>query len=557
MAALADLTSIRVLSSAKQVRNEAFRLVALALSCCAIFYGEYRLTVNGLLFSIPAALCAGISKALHRIHHESVYHTIATSNEATFYSFAFAISIVWAFFEESTLNVISALHMGLVLNLVLNVVSGAVVIVLGRSWLLSSKSDSSDQILDSRIVPTLSDITACLSLAGLVGYVSVVMMRRSYTSLLQFVAFFTAVLCLDNGRLFGLTDWFKRCSLGHYTLVESSREADVINESEHRSRVKGRDGKYRMRYLMQRLLVVSPIYPIVSFLVVGIWMAFAKENFTIHSVMPHSMQPSLDLTYTPSAEVEIVISSYHEPLDSVRDLIASLKSIPSLTSALVRIYTKNEEANLDAIQQQTRANNVTRLTNVGREGETYLHHIVHEWDSLAKHTLFIQGDVHNHREFFPRVRDYYDPEKTGMLSLGFSGNVCNCQLCGDRWGWSDSIVYKIYKKVYPRGICSKVLLSYKGQFIVSARRIRGVSKIVYEELLDALVMENSWAHREEYLKGRKDSLNAPFFGFTLERLWNVLFQCSNLDVAWRCPSLLSGTRSGGNKGDCQCFDHVR
>jgi hypothetical protein len=498
-----------------------------------------------------------MSKALHRIHHQSVSHPISTSNETTFYTCAFAISIVWIFFEESTLNVIFALHMGLALNLVLNVVSGAVVIVLARSWLLSINSDCRYQTLDSRIVPVLGDITACLSLAGLVGYASVLMLHRSYTSLLQFVTYFVAVLCLDNGRLFGLTDWSKQHSLGHHTLVESSRPSNDIDELNNRSRVKGREGNYRMKYFMRRLLETHPIYPIISFLVIGIWISFVKENFTIRSVMPHSLQPSLDLTYTPPEEAEIVISMYHEPLDSVRDLITSLKAIPSLTSAIVRIYTKNEEANLDTIQQQTGADNVTSLANVGREGETYLHHIVYEWDSLAKHTLFTQGDVHNHREFFPRVRDYYDPEKTGMLSFGFSGNVCNCLRCGDRWGWSDSIVYKIHKEIYPKGICSKVLLSYKGQFIVSARRIRGLNKSVYEELLDALVTENSWAHGEEYLKGRKDSLNAPFFGFTLERLWNVLFQCSDLDVAWKCPSLLSGTRSDGDKGDCQCFDHVR
>ena len=447
--------------------------------------------------------------------------------------------------------------MSLVLALVLNVVSTAVLVVLGRYWLLSFSLNSGEQILESRIVPSVGDITAYLSLAGLVGYASVVTSRRSYTSPLQYVAFFTAVLCLDNGRLFGLIDWSQQLSLWRYTLIESSRDADVIDELEQRSQAKGKDSKYRMRCLIQRLLETSPIYPLISFLVIGIWIAFVKENFTIRSVAPQATEPSLDLTYTPPAEAEIVISMHHESVGAVSDLIASLKAIPSFSSALVHVYTKNEEANLDSIQQQTGADNITSLANVGREGETYLNHIIYKWDSLAGHTLFIQGDVHNPREIFPRIRDYYDPDKTGMLSLGFSGNVCDCQNCGDHWGWSDDMVYNIYKEVYPRRVCSKLLLSYKGQFIASARRIRGLSKRVYEELHEAIVTENSWAHQEEYLKGRKDSLNAPFFGFTLERLWSLLLQCSDLDVAWRCPSILSGTRDGGDKGDCQCFDWIK
>lgn len=39
---------------------------------------------------------------------------------------------------------------------------------------------------------------------------------------------------------------------------------------------------------------------------------------------------------------------------------------------------------------------VRPLPNVGREGETYLNHIIHHYDTLSEYTLFIQDDVHNH-----------------------------------------------------------------------------------------------------------------------------------------------------------------
>jgi hypothetical protein len=36
------------------------------------------------------------------------------------------------------------------------------------------------------------------------------------------------------------------------------------------------------------------------------------------------------------------------------------------------------------------------LNNIGREGETYLNHIINNYDNLSDYTLFIQDDTHNH-----------------------------------------------------------------------------------------------------------------------------------------------------------------
>lgn len=109
-----------------------------------------------------------------------------------------------------------------------------------------------------------------------------------------------------------------------------------------------------------------------------------------------------------------------------------------------------------------------------------------------------------------------------MLSLGFSGQSCECNNCGDRFGWQDKsgIVEETWKEVFNQ-TCGeqRVLLSYKGQFVASAARVRANEKAMYERLRDALQEPDSWAHGQEYLQGRPDSLNAPYFGYTLERLW--------------------------------------
>ena len=62
--------------------------------------------------------------------------------------------------------------------------------------------------------------------------------------------------------------------------------------------------------------------------------------------------------------------------------------------------------------------------------------------------------------------------------------------------------------------------------------------------------ETSWAYQEECLNGRTDSISIPVFGYTVERLWIVVLQCSSADVAWKCTTLLSGKRKDRCIKDC-------
>lgn len=270
--------------------------------------------------------------------------------------------------------------------------------------------------------------------------------------------------------------------------------------------------------------------------------------------------PRLDLTYTPTSQLDIVISMYRESPEAVASMLSNLQSIPTIASLNpnIFIYLKDPTANTTSIQAATNATTITHLPNLGREGETYLYHITTHWHNLATHTLFLQADMHNPRETYPRLTRYFDPSRTGMLSLGFSGTTCDCNDCFDRWGWNDytSSVPNVYEKVFGRP-CQpgeRVLLTYKGQFVASAARIKGTEKAMYEWLRQAMVEEGSFAHDRAVLGGRVDSLGRPFFGYTVERIWGLVLQCAGLEVAARCPTLLSGWRRGGGVADCQCMD---
>ncbi|KAG9952332.1 hypothetical protein KCU85_g2181, partial [Aureobasidium melanogenum] len=290
----------------------------------------------------------------------------------------------------------------------------------------------------------------------------------------------------------------------------------------------------------------------------GVWIYFLINNSSTPFKQHTSHTLRLDTNYKANSNIDIVMSMYHEPPSHITDTFSLLKSIPSIGSKSPRLilYTKDPLADTTELQHLTNATKVIQLPNVGREGHTYLHHIISSWDDLATQTFFLQASVHNPRQFSARVENYYTSE-TGMLSLGFSGQTCECNSCGDRFGWQDhsGIVEKTWKEVFNQ-TCGeqRVLLSYKGQFVASAARLRANDKKLYEKLMMALEDPGSWAHQQDYLQGRPDSLNAPYFGYTLERMWSMILQCSEERIAALCPTLISGTRRGGSKSDCQCFD---
>jgi hypothetical protein len=287
--------------------------------------------------------------------------------------------------------------------------------------------------------------------------------------------------------------------------------------------------------------------------IASLWAAYGILDFTER--LDRRSPVLLDKDYVPQLPLEIVLSMYQEPIDEVGKLISNLKSIPTLSDAHVTIYIKGSEANNTHVKQKTGANYVITLPNVGREGETFLNHILYKWDSLARQTIFLQAGIHNPREFYIHIKNYYNGS-TGFLNLGWPGGVCDCENCSDRFSWRDTLHFlpQLHNQVYNSTRCDSILLSYKGQSIVSAARIRGINKDIYSGLSQAFFDKESWTHQPSYLHGRPDSMSAPDFGHTVERLWNVLFQCSGVDVAWKCPSLMSGWRTGGDISDCQCFD---
>jgi hypothetical protein len=529
------------------------------LASIGILMAEYRLSEPGLKSSIPAMLCAGIASALRKAAAHHGAEMLGRREEtcwligASYLIGAIGIIFFWSD-KIYVLPELQNLSPCLLALLMINVATTTTALLFGRSIFFPM-----DEQLPGREFETddtdYYDTFTLLFLTGVVGLGSVVLERRSYTSCVQYYCFGLAMVCASWKTL---TSGCNQSSLWRgnyvsYELLDGTAMTPTDSEEGTDTSVVGTEVKNpfdKARHWLQELILLNICGTWVLLLV---WVSLVGFNFTTPDRLRESA--SIDRFYEPSVPLEIVLNMYKEPIEDVRKLVEGLKSAPETSKASVTIYLKDQDADMEIIKQTTSVDEVIKLPNIGREGETYLRHINTHWDSLAKHTMYLPADVHFSREFYARLRNFFDPDRTGFLSLAWS-DICNCAECGDQFFWHDTagLFPKYYRELYNSTRCNSVLLSYKGSFIVSAARIRGVEKTIYKELWQGFVGENSWAHQPNYTQGRPDSMNAPDFGYTMERMWSLLFQCSNVDVAWKCPSLMSGWRLGGDMADCQCLD---
>jgi hypothetical protein len=97
----------------------------------------------------------------------------------------------------------------------------------------------------------------------------------------------------------------------------------------------------------------------------------------------------------PQSEFDVVLSYYAEDVAFVARFIQYLRNISTLQKLKHRIivYNKNLNINNTHLKEVLKADIVQPLPNLGREGGTYLYHIIDNYDILANHILFSQAGV--------------------------------------------------------------------------------------------------------------------------------------------------------------------
>ncbi|KAF6229826.1 hypothetical protein HO173_011256 [Letharia columbiana] len=279
--------------------------------------------------------------------------------------------------------------------------------------------------------------------------------------------------------------------------------------------------------------------------------------------------PDSQILVTPKPQLDVVIAHHSEEPYYIKVWTDSLRSIPYMQELGMRIiiYTKGS-MELAAIKEASGADEVIQLPNVGREGGTYLHHLLSVYDDPPQFTLFAQAKLKKAQEegsgqmtqwLQDRLRADFGNE-TGFMSMDRKHDICYCGHCTDM-GRDD--FYPLWPQIYSilqGDVCQRLqghVLSFNGHFIVSRKRVLARPREIYQ-YLQALVDASAdhWIHSEPeptwFEKDRGKSIPSnPKFGHTLERLWHTIFRCDDPAMVVDCD--VKGMEAEG-PGGCSCRD---
>ena len=298
------------------------------------------------------------------------------------------------------------------------------------------------------------------------------------------------------------------------------------------------------------------------------------QGSTVPDAAPDPAPPvSVSLAASSNPQLHVVVAHHSEEPYYIRTWTDNLRTIPYVQELGLKviIYTKGPETDLTVLKEVSGAEEVFRLPNIGREGGTYLHHLLSVYDDPPQFLMVTQSYIKKAQQekgehtgelkpwLYDRLKTKFGHD-TGFMSLDRKHDICYCGHCTDM-GRDD--FYPLWPQIYTmlqHTVCQELeghVLSFNGHFIVSRKRILARPKAIYEylkELVDA--PEDHWIHAEpkpqwfEKEKGKSTPSN-PKFGHTLERLWHILFNCT--DPADMIDCDLKGMKAEG-PGGCTCKD---
>ncbi|KAJ3298190.1 hypothetical protein HDU79_000078 [Rhizoclosmatium sp. JEL0117] len=266
-----------------------------------------------------------------------------------------------------------------------------------------------------------------------------------------------------------------------------------------------------------RNLLLAIIFGLLYFSVTNLF----SRTPTVVGVHPTRLPGQTNRTF------DIVVSHYEEDIQNLTIAIDKIRLHPKFKDLNINlfVYTKSEKVDRVALQRTTGATVVTLLPNVGREGHTYMHHIVSEYNNLADHTLFMQAEPvwwtngtepHFHAIVQNRIQ-HFRPESTGYMDLSV---VLRKPFVNGEGGEFKMIPF-ILTMAQDRFLLNdelEFMSSWKGQFIVSRKRIQAVRRKVYAYFKSMLeVPVGHPLHDEKYYWSMESTPDNPAFGHTLER----------------------------------------
>lgn len=229
------------------------------------------------------------------------------------------------------------------------------------------------------------------------------------------------------------------------------------------------------------------------------------------------------------------------PIDNERMEIPHLGCIIPYTEHQLVVARYDESVNWvpkgSIVYNKGNTQNGIQLFNEGREGETYLHHIIHNYDTLSEYTIFTQANPFEHNPTFVqdvnRAKEVFEsfgrwwqphipPENIRLNCIKPHIHIGNRDfVCTHPELWEDDGWIRIVRRIKMRNtieyilpwVCSRlglrepttgVPISMCGMFGVHRTRIHMYSRSFYENM-------------------RLFLLEHPDHGYVVERFWATLF----------------------------------
>ncbi len=250
--------------------------------------------------------------------------------------------------------------------------------------------------------------------------------------------------------------------------------------------------------------------------------------------------------------LDIVVSEYRDDLSMVKQAVEQIQELENIKKnpRRIMVYTKDEEANVGVIEKMLSAESVQILKSKGRESETFLAHILANWDTLSTHTLFLPAKLQQVNTIVSRIRQNFGPT-TAFLPLGVSMSNCSCNTCTDPFD-DQSVLLRmpqIYSAAYGQ-LCpdEAIPVTSHAQFLASRASIHRTSKHVYEHLRDIINADKDhWIYEDPGIPYIPSSLANPSFGKQVDRAWPLLMHCADIRLSVECSS-------PDSEGSCQCTE---
>tara|TARA_B110000008_G_C16784241_1_gene489994 strand:- start:224 stop:865 length:642 start_codon:yes stop_codon:yes gene_type:complete len=154
------------------------------------------------------------------------------------------------------------------------------------------------------------------------------------------------------------------------------------------------------------------------------------------------------------------------------------------------------------------------LDNTGREGETYLNHIINNYNNLSEYTIFIQDDTNNH------IHDY-------NKFISFCNNIINNkqQFALYPSTWREGGI--VYRRTIINGIHDLHTFPSKNSIKIFCEKhnINLPKQYTTETCAFFICHKNSILNHEKnfYIKLREWLLSENRNGFVLEHIWKLIF----------------------------------